>query len=417
MAKALDQPPLYDTDYVRWLEEQEPPTIVAAATVPEEIYDAWVPMNSVPNWNKKAEKRPTIPKHLRLRASRFVGDNPISFVWAADPHPDHRRVLEALARRCTRLGSAESMAMLAVDRHPRPLRGAWRATASGALLRVPMPGIVDTLANNESLMPGRILPCDWRAYRWSTSRDPGRMITLGIVRGSWPVEWAPLLGHEFRRNLAAAARDEGLELRPILDGRNANGDPLQVPHLYFAPLPHVGAPHASGAVLGVAVVIPPDLFEEERRYAERLLAAWFARGGAVLLPSGRELGFGPVDGRWGLTEERWATPSRVWQTVLPIELPRHVVKRRGWDRRTWGRAQAAAELAFEQAGLPPPEKIELSHTPFGIASPHPRRIRGPMRRPLVHARVAFSTAVRGPLLVGSGRYVGLGLMEPVRDEA
>lgn len=406
-----------ELEALRWLEGQEPPAIEAAASAPQEMYEAWVPMNSIPNWNKRDKKRPELPKAERLRTSCFVGDDPVSFVWAAEPRPDHRRLLETLARRCTRLGSAESMAVLSVDRAPAALRGAWRPTASGTLLRVPMMGIVDTLAANKSLMPGRILPCDWRAYRWSTSRDPGRMITLGVVRGSWPVEWAPVLGQEFRRGLISSAVAEGLELLPILNGRDVSGEPLQAPHLQFAPLPHVGAPHASGGILGVAVVVPPHLSEEDRRYAERVLAAWFVRDGSLLLPSGRELRFGPVDGRWGLAEERWARPSHLWQTVLPMELPRHVVKRGGWDREAWDRARAAAELAFEQAGLPIPEEMELSHTPFAVASPHPRRVRGPMRRPLVHARAAFSTAVPGPLLVGSGRYIGLGLMEPLREEA
>ena len=35
------------------------------------------------------------------------------------------------------------------------------------------------------------------------------------------------------------------------------------------------------------------------------------------------------------------------------------------------------------------------------------------RRPVVHARVLFPHAVEGPLVVGAGRHLGYGLMEPV----
>lgn len=405
-----------ELEALRWLERQEPPSIIAAPETPQEVYEAWVPMNSVPNWDRKGDNRPTLPKAEQSRTSRFVGDDPISFVWASEPTEDRLRSLAALARRCTRLGSAESMAVLAVDRRRDIFGGAWRPTASGTLLRVPTDGIVDVLATNESLMPGRVLPCDWRAYRWSMSREPGRMITVGVERGNWPVEWAPALGQELRRALVAVTGEAGLPLHPILHGREETGAPLQGPHLHFCPLPHVGAPHATGGILGVALVVPSDCSEDDRSYVERVLAAWFARGGILILPNGRELGFGPADGRRGLTDGRWSRPSRKWQTVLPIELPRHVVKGRGWDRKAWARAQEAAELAFEQAGFPVPEEMELSHAPFCVASPHPRRIRGPMRRPLVHARVVFSIPVRGPVLVGSGRYVGLGLMEPLGDE-
>ena len=41
---------------------------------------------------------------------------------------------------------------------------------------------------------------------------------------------------------------------------------------------------------------------------------------------------------------------------------------------------------------------------------------GGVVRRLVHASVEFAVPVRGPLVLGSGRFLGLGLMRPV-DEA
>jgi CRISPR-associated protein Csb2 len=36
-------------------------------------------------------------------------------------------------------------------------------------------------------------------------------------------------------------------------------------------------------------------------------------------------------------------------------------------------------------------------------------------RPLVHVRLRFDTAVTGPVLLGAGRFLGLGLFLPMRE--
>ena len=73
-----------ECEALRWLESQNAPDIVASRGAPIEIYEAWVPMNSVPNWNKKSGKRPTMPKARQIRSSRYVGDTPVAFVWDVD---------------------------------------------------------------------------------------------------------------------------------------------------------------------------------------------------------------------------------------------------------------------------------------------------------------------------------------------
>ena len=118
--------PRAEGETLRWLESQNAPDIVACRDAPAEIYEAWVPMNSVPNWNKKSGKRPTMPKATQRRSSRYVGDTPVAFVWAADVPPRHESPLRNLCSRCTRLGSAESLVAMTVRsarRPPRSLHG------------------------------------------------------------------------------------------------------------------------------------------------------------------------------------------------------------------------------------------------------------------------------------------------------
>lgn len=399
-------------DTLRWLEAQNPPSIVAAQDAPEELYEAWLPMNSVPNWNKQSGKPPSLPKLRQIRSSRYVGDNPIYFVWDVDLQVQHWSALCDLCRRCTRLGSAESLVSMSVGQREKLHGPAWRPSVSGTLLRTPMPGILHAITQSDTLMPGRVLPCDWRAYQWGASRQPGRMITVGLTRGSWPIEHAPVLAHQLRQELIAVAKAEHPPLRSILHGLEKDGSPLQRAHLHFCPLPLVGFQHANGAVLGVSFIVPPNTEESDRHYVERVVATWFAHGGELPLAD-RKLAFGPADSRFTLADERWSQSASVWQTVIPMELPRYPAKRRQWKRDDWHRVSEAINLACSHAGLPLPIELEASNTPFVIGSPNALTVRGPHRRPVVHARLLFPHAIEGPLILGAGRHVGYGLMEPV----
>ena len=398
---------------LRWLESQKAPAIVAGRDAPTEIYEAWVPMNSVPNWNKKGSKRPAMPKSRQLRSSRYVGDTPIVFVWDVDIPLRHESPLRDLCRRCTRLGSAESLVAMTVGQRSDLHGPAWRPSASGTMLRAAIPGIVDAIAAAETLIPGRVLPCDWRAYRWGTSRRPSRMITVGLAYGSCPVEHAPALAGQLRRSLIVVAEAEQIPLRPILHGRDEDGSPLRRSHLHFCPLPHVGFRHSVGAVLGVSFIVPPNTDESDREYVERVISAWFAHGAELTMADRRLLTFGPTDSRRTLADERWCRAAEVWQSVIPMELPRHVAKRREWNRDDWDRISVEIGRACSQAGLPVPLEVEASNTPFATGSPNARNVRGPHRRPVVHARVLFPHPVEGPIVVGAGRHLGYGLMEPV----
>ena len=400
-------------DVLGWLEAQEAPAIVATRDAPEETYEAWLPMNSVPNWNKRAGKRPSLPKTRQRRSSRFVGDAIISFVWDVDLPAKYAIPLRNLCRRCTRLGSSESMVGMSVEKRKDLHVPAWRPSTSGTMLRIPMPGVVQSLSGLGAIIPGRMLPCDWQAYRWGFDRRPGRMITVALAHGHWPVERAPRLAWQLRRALIAVAEVEHLPLLPILHGHEEDGSPLRRSHLHFCPLPHVGSRYASGAVLGVSFIMPANTDRPDREYVERLVSAWFATGGHLTMEGGRLLSFGPSDSRHTLTDQRWCRAARVWQTVVPMELPRHVAKCRRWNRDDWRRIAEEIRRACSHAGLPPPTEVEASNTPFAIGSPNARAVRGPHRRPVVHARLLFPDALAGPVVVGAGRHLGYGLMEPV----
>ena len=65
--------------------------------------------------------------------------------------------------------------------------------------------------------------------------------------------------------------------------------------------------------------------------------------------------------------------------------------------------------------------MRVSFAPLVPGSPHSRSFHvkprtGRPPRPLTHAEVEFPVKVRGPVLIGAGRYAGYGVCRPGREE-
>lgn len=96
--------------------------------------------------------------------------------------------------------------------------------------------------------------------------------------------------------------------------------------------------------------------------------------------------------------------------------------------RAWNAAEKAVVAACAHVGLPEPVTVAAGFTPFVAGARqtalfpafHQKGANGkPIRRQLVHASITFDKPVRGPLMLGAGRFLGLGLMRPsdVMDDA
>ena len=104
---------------------------------------------------------------------------------------------------------------------------------------------------------------------------------------------------------------------------------------------------------------------------------------------------------------RYTSASRWWSSVTPVFLP-------GFDDDKQSKAEKLFLTAARQADLPLDSIAELTlrKAPFWPGSQHPsqyflpRHLRG---KPGWHVRLVFREPVAGPLTVGAGRYVGLGL--------
>ena len=132
---------------------------------------------------------------------------------------------------------------------------------------------------------------------------------------------------------------------------------------------------------------------------------------------------------YSLRSDIWRGPSETWVSATPIALPRHPGRLSGGTPEARARAWAAAELSVVAAcrhiGLPNPVSVEVSLDPFIKGAREasrfpPFRQKGrdgrPIRRQLLHASIEFDQPVEGPLMLGAGRFLGLGLMRPATNQ-
>jgi CRISPR-associated protein Csb2 len=114
--------------------------------------------------------------------------------------------------------------------------------------------------------------------------------------------------------------------------------------------------------------------------------------------------------------------ARIWRTVTPVALPidKQCGKIHGTERAFREGALAyAARQALRHAGLDAKTEIlRVQREPFdskgACADEFAHGKRFPATR-LYHLEIAFREPVSGPIVIGNGRYLGLGLMHPLPE--
>ena len=371
----------------------------------------------------------------------------VTFAWDASAPPDVAAALDGLLGRVTRLGHSSSLVSCQL-RAEEPV--ATHSPGAGPLmLRWVRPGQLAALEEEHqrhlAIRP-RSLP--FRGVRYSEAESANAEIGDPLrptSAGDWIVfEVEP---HDRNRpmtrtaELARVLRESVLKHAPDplpegVSGHRPDGNPTSIPHIAFLALPNVGHEFGDGRIMGLAVSLPHGLDEAARRATLRGIGAWeHERGDEPLsLRMGRA---GVVEMRRrqppfalvSLRQRVWSRRSRWWASATPVALPTHPGDLRKGSpaarAKAWARAEEAVAKSCQHVGLPRPSDVRVSLVSHFVGArpvnDYPvfrqgRGARGGVVRRLVHASVEFAEPVSGPLVLGSGRYVGLGLMRPV-DEA
>ena len=372
---------------------------------------------------------------------------PVVYAWDGTASAETAEALDGLLRRVTRLGHSSSLVSCRLrDEAPE----ATHIPGEGAcMLRWVRPGQLAALEAEHQRHQGigpRSLPFHGIRYRRS---EPAEADSPDLLRPASAGDWIVFeLEPRHRRlpmtrtvELTRVLRESVLShvsdpLPEGVSGHLADGRPTTLPHVSFLALPNVGFEYSDGRIMGLAVSLPHGLDDVALNATLRGIGVWERdrEGRPLQLRMGRS---GTVELRRkqppfalvSLRPDMWAKPSRWWTSATPVALPVHPGDlRRGSPTaraRAWARAEEAVVKSCEHVGLPRPLNVRVSLAPQLVgarpAQDFPmfqqgRSANGGVVRRLVHAAVEFADGVAGPLVLGSGRFIGLGLMRPV-DEA
>lgn len=365
----------------------------------------------------------------------------VTFTWDRDLTEEAHEVLDGLAARLTRLGHSSSLVSCRVVRAVPDVNLLPSRTGTTSLRHV-QPGQLAELegrfASHQGILP-RALPyanvwyCEAQPHASTAEDEPntaGDWLVFEFLHGSrtFPAMRTVEVATALRSAIFRFANE------PIpegLSGHTPDGSPTSEPHVAFLPLPFAGRLHGDGRLLGVAVSVPNGVNQATRHSLYRAVGKWERQVRDLKLVFGRqgEIRLRRLQGRGLATLRRhaWRGPSRHWASVTPIALPRHPGRLRGGTSsaraRAWLAAETAVRAAVVHVGLPEPSAAQVSLAPFvtGVRATHafppfrqPDKNGMPVRRQLVHAAITFDRKVCGPLMLGAGRFVGLGLMHPIR---
>ncbi|MCL4207869.1 MAG: type I-U CRISPR-associated protein Cas5/Cas6 [Pirellulaceae bacterium] len=251
---------------------------------------------------------------------------------------------------------------------------------------------------------------------------------------AWPLSRVVRLVEAVRDAAVARLRNalpaQRADIERFLVGRKADGSdegPTEL-RVRILPLPSIGVHHADREIRRVAVEVAPGcpLRAEDVRWALSGVELVDGEGehstNFVVTPATDQ----SMLRRFGVGEPATVT----WRTVTPIALPEPAIRRRIDPARQALEPKGGAERAGEQCAAAEAIVQALRHARVPAQAQSIRVQREPFeakglrvesfapgtrfaKERLWHAEITFRTPVAGPLVLGCGRFLGLGLMRPV----
>ncbi|MCY4515586.1 MAG: type I-U CRISPR-associated protein Csb2 [Candidatus Tectomicrobia bacterium] len=448
---------LGDEDVValEWLETLDPP-VIAAPTVREgQSFTNFVPNNDLDKYGGDPRKIGEIRTPKTVRPHMFNAETPLLFIWTFDNDPSsdgHARTVCQIAERLYQLGRGVDMAwawgeLLDADEVKTRLAlhggAVYRPSKSGTdkALLCPAKGSLASLKVRHDANRTRFTyagkqqlfsqPPKPRFAKVAYDTPTGHILfeireaTSDESFAPWPSPHAAELVLALRDKAADRLKnvlpEEAGTIDRVLIGRGAT-EVDKAARVRIVPLPSIGHVHADRRIRRVLVEIPPNcpLRADDVAWAFSGLDEIDFASGAILwsLIQAEERG---TLGLYGISDSE-QDACRIWRTVTPAALP---VRRMGRGatgaKRIAGEEQAALAVtqALRHAGVTvPAESVRVQREPFDRNGTRAEDFAVPGRfasRGLHHVEIAFAQAVRGPLVIGNGRYLGLGLMAPRKN--
>lgn len=439
-----DELPKSAQEALQWLSEQGAPQLTASRASWRSAPQVHMPTNPHLKESNKNPKGllPTHRKKASLPIPAAVPENPV--VYFSWPNPDaklktYSPTLEEVCRNVTYLGRSRSIVSASLTENcPAPT---YVPDALGEIrLRVPGSTRLDYLRkkHQDSYQSGKPVPSSTQPYRVNSQAHSSekalqtvfdRCLIFHPDRGDreLPARSALKVTNALRSALIACIEQDHVNrgLRPVVpDVVHGHGSH---PHCAYVVLPYVhpSQPYADGGIKGLAVLLP--------RQIEIGTLLDLARGFRLLEQRG--LGIpqrsGVHVGTWHLQEtpadhppnstldaHTWIGPSYIWTTVTPMTFGHFPKTRNGGE-------SAVVLDSVRMLGLDPNRVTDIAvdrFSPLHGVEPtfafETHRKEAQMHQSplwLRHVTLRFDQPVRGPMILGSMRYFGLGLMRPLQD--
>ena len=434
-----------------WLEALSPPRIAAPAAVRVPTPTLFVPNNDLDAKGGDPARVAELRVAKRTEQRRLEAPAPILYVYAPPTEPPPG--VAALVERLYRLGRGDDPAFASaefVDPEKADARlaghpGVLRVPAGGGTIPVPVPGTLESLEERFAKTLSRF-QIEGHGKRAKTVfvqppkalfgrigyDTPPRRFAFDILGESRfapvPLDRAGILVDGLRKAAACRLAAEGIELAErLVVGRDATAEDL-VRRVRVLPIPSVGHAETDPSIRRVEVYVPAGCPIDPADIA------WSFRG---LEPCDPDTGEVIAEGMLVTSTdramgERFDGPARRWRSITPLALAAR--RRRIPPEAVRGNEKAGAErqseedaavarvaAALGQASVRGQARaVRVRREPFGKREAMAEAFASGTRfakHTLWHAEITFDRAVAGPLVLGDGRFTGLGLMRPVPEVA
>jgi CRISPR-associated protein Csb2 len=404
---------------LQWLEKQSPPQIMVPESTVGSRLTTFVPnndMNVVANaWarGKKPEKEPEELKTNKiLRPRHLGGDSTVRFFWSVkDANSTLDHICE-IARHIHHLGLGIDMVVgngrVIDDSQKKRLPGINYIPIKGKGWRVPVEGSLEEIMRRYRQQTNAMPPSQYDEVTYvreeAVRRPPMNAFALVNEEGDYcrfDSTDAMVIAAELRHvahTRAKQLRFDAAFTEGYVCG-HANGSHEKDDRFAYIPIPTLAPAGRDNDIRRVMLIQG----RENSRAASlvRRLSGASVAGKARLRPIDNPDSDGVL--------RKYMEASTRWATVTPIVLPGHL------NGRGLARRQTKLVLkSLAHAGIMTPvSEIHLQPDPLFPGAERAGRYRVPeylSQFTKTHVLITFSEPVVGPLVLGAGRYVGLGLM-------
>lgn len=452
-----------------WIETLEAPAIATPPAYAGQPFKNFVPNNDLDAVGGNPARIGEIRAAKTIRPRTFDAAVPLLYTWTFEPSADaeqHARAICEIAENLYQLGRGVDMAWATGEIYNETeaesrLRGnesmLWRPSESGdgRMLSCPRPGSLASLRERFAAMRRRFrtvgigkktsqlfAQAPKPDFRQVPYNSPSVFLLFEIRNADGfapqPLERAVALTEKVRdlavkRLKASAWRRDDPKRETLADkifiGRvSQEGDKAR--RIRIAPLPSIGHAQTERSIRRMLITVPPDcpIATSDIAWAFSGLPLTNLETGEVRDDTA-ELVVASDDtmlAHYGIEDQ-----SCLWRTVTPAALPEHAARRRIDPARMREEAKGSAERLREHAAAEWAVQQALRHAGIDASVQAVRVQREPLegkglraeafakgtrfaKERLWHVEVGFTRPIKGPLLIGDGRYLGLGLMRRVQ---